>query len=273
MASLRLYFVLTLSALLVAGLIPLQYLAVRFFPKWANFIPMRFHRMILWLFGVRVILRGNISSTRPLLMVANHVSWLDILVLGSVQPVHFIAKSDMQSWPVLGLLAKLQQTIFIDRQHRRDVGNQADAIAQRLNQGDAIILFAEGTTSDGNFLLPFKSSLLGAAQASIQTSDHEAVMVQPVSITYTKLHGMAMGRFWRPVAAWPGDISIAEHLPALVKQGAIDVEISFGDPLQFDETSNRKLITSETERLVRRMNQTAMMGREIATLDKHQERA
>ncbi len=166
----------------------------------------------------------------------------------------------MKSWPVFGQLARLQRTIFVEREQRRKTGIQASEIAERMNDGDVIVLFAEGTTSDGNKLLPFNSSLIGAAQKALDNSDKTSVAIQPIAIAYTRMHGVALGRYFRPEAAWPGDVSLGGHITNIVKQGALDVELHFGEPIPFDATSNRKLITKQVENQVRLMLNTSLRG-------------
>src|SRR5690606_36985320 len=180
---------------------------------------------------MRVRIHGTMSGARPLLLAANHVSWTDIMVLGAFNNLAFIAKSEMAGWPVLGSLARLQRTVFIERERRRKSGEQASEIAARLAAGDAMVLFAEGTTGDGNLLLPFKSTLFGAANIAIAEGGTDKVFIQPVAIAYTRLHGLPMGRQHRVVAAWIGDMDLVPHIGRLLAEGAVDVEVHFGEPL------------------------------------------
>ena len=130
-----------------------------------------------------------------MLFAANHISYTDITVLGSVIPGSFIAKAEVANWPFFGWLAKLQRSVFVDRQVR-STATQRDAIGERLAAGDALILFPEGTSGDGNRVLPFKSALFAAAQ---QGEDCPPVIVQPVSLAYVRLDGMPIGRALSPV--------------------------------------------------------------------------
>ncbi len=259
-ASMRLILVLALVVMLTLAILPVQMILVKFWHRAASRMPVAWHRAILWMFGIKVKIIGEMSHGRPLLLVANHISWKDILVFGSIRPLSFIAKADMESWPMLGLLAKLQRTIFVEREQRRKVGVQAAEIAERLLEGEPVLLFAEGTTSDGNHILPFNSSLLGAAQRAIKISGKETILVQPVSIAYTKMHGLALGRYFRPDAAWPGDVELASHLTNIVKHGALDVEVHFGEPIPFGPESDRKTITRQSEAQVRQMMCQSLRG-------------
>jgi 1-acyl-sn-glycerol-3-phosphate acyltransferase len=93
------------------------------------------------------------------------------------------------------------------------------------------------------------------------------VQVQPVAIAYTKMHGVALGRYFRPEAAWPGDVALASHVANIVKQGALDVELHFGEPIVFDVNSNRKIITRQIEDQVRQMLNTSLRGTKPLVLD------
>src|SRR5262249_58499052 len=137
------------------------------------------------------------------LFAANHTGYLDIAVLGSVMPGSFVSKAEVASWPLFGWMAKLQRCVFVDRQVR-STAQQRDAIAERLAAGDALILFPEGTSADGNFILPFKSALF-----SVVYKRDQPVTVQPVSLTYTRLDGLPIGRMMRPFFAWYGDMDLA----------------------------------------------------------------
>ena len=100
---------------------------------------------------------------RACLYVANHVSWLDIVVLSTIAPMCFIAKREVAGWPLFGTLASVGRTLYIDRDRRHDVGRSPHAMQQRLHDGEIVTLFAEGKSSDGNRVLPFRSALVGAA--------------------------------------------------------------------------------------------------------------
>lgn len=246
--SLRIWLIAAVLVLMTLILAPFQLAAMRVGGRWSRRLPMLWHRVACRLIGLRVRVRGRPAAERPLLIASNHQSWADIVSLGSVMPLCFIAKSEVNTWPGFNILARLQRTVFVERNARGRVGEQADAIARRLNSGDVMVLFAEGTTSDGNQVLPFKSSLFGAAQASLRQSRRDAVLVQPVSVAYTAAHGLPLGCFGRPLAAWPGDVPLIPHLVGFLREGAIDVEVSFGEPIRFDESGNRKAVALRAER-------------------------
>lgn len=216
----------------------------------ATAIPRRYHRLLIRLIGIRVHAVGRPAAERPLLIAANHVSWTDIVVLGSIMPVSFVAKAEVRRWPLFGQLARLQRTVFVRRDARREAGDQVAEIAKRLDAGEVLVLFPEGTSADGNRVLPFKSTLFSAVAGT-------GARVQPVAIAYTRLHGIPMGRALRPHAAWTGDQPLLPHLGRLLSTGGLDVEVHFGEPLPGEV--DRKTLAREAERQV-----AAMMAQALA---------
>lgn len=245
-----------------AVLLPVHLLALLLRLRLSRRIPRLWHRATCFLLGIRIRVHGTPEPRRPLMIAANHASWKDILVLGATLDVVYVAKAEVRDWPVFGVLARLQRTIFIVREEKRRVGEQADEIAGRLRGGEIVVLFPEGTTSDGNRLMAVKSSLFGAATAAVPHVAGEAVHVQPVAIAYTGLHGMPMGRYHRPIAAWPGDIELMPHLRGILREGAIDVDVTFGDTVTFTRASNRKQNAQAIETALRRMLARRLWGRD-----------
>lgn len=215
-------------------------------PRW-------WHTNMLRMLGIRVHAHGEMARERPLLIAANHISWTDIMVLGSLGNVTFIAKSEMARWPLIGFLCGLQRTIFVERDRKRKSGDQASEIGQRLAGNAAVVLFAEGTTSDGNFMAPFKTTLFAAADIALTGGNVETMYIQPVAIAYTRLHGLPMGRRHRMVASWIGDADLVPHVFRLLREGAMDVHVSFGTPVAYTPGSNRKQAARRAQEEVRAM--------------------
>ncbi|TCM56281.1 lyso-ornithine lipid acyltransferase [Rhizobium sp. PP-F2F-G48] len=239
---------------------------VQLFLLWRDWparrtLPRLWHRIACRMIGLRVHVHGAPDTRRPLMLVSNHVSWKDILVLGSVADVVFIAKAEVKAWPVFGLLARLQATIFVAREQKRTTGNQVNEIGARLAAGEIVVLFPEGTTSDGNRLLEIKTSLFGAAAAAVPLSPAGIVHVQPVAIAYTRVHGMPMGRYHRPIAAWPGDIALVPHLMGVLREGAVDVDLVFGETIDYRADSNRKQVSRDVEKQMKTMLLARLRGR------------
>ena len=112
-------------------------------------------------------------------------------------------------------------------------------------------------------VLPFKSALFGAAQVALRDTEAHTVLIQPVSIAYTKVQGLPMGRYMRPVSSWPGSAAIIPSLLSIVRAGAFDVEVRIGAPVEFTPKSSRKSAAAAMESQVRAMMQTSLMGRQI----------
>jgi 1-acyl-sn-glycerol-3-phosphate acyltransferase len=252
--------VLVMAAVSVIG-IPLQWISLKLNLPTQRLIPLLFHRIAAPMIGLRIEVRGAPAEERPLLLVSNHSSWLDIVVLSSILPVVFIAKSEIARWPLFGLFAKLQRSVFVDRSKRQATGDVNRTIASRLGGGDPVVLFGEGRASDGNRVLPFRSALLGALKDAL--GEEGRGFVQPVSVAYTRLQGVPMGRQFRPVAAWYGNMNLVAHLKRVVSEGAIDVTVTFGVPLEVQPGVDRKLLARATEDAVRRMTSAALSGRPL----------
>ncbi len=247
---------LTLLALV---LLPFQLAGIYFNTHLQRTIPHLFHRVLCAVVGIRIREIGTRSMANPVLILANHVSWLDICVISAVAPAVFVAKNEIARWPVFGWLAKLQRSIFIDRQARHRTGAATQEIADRMLGGDAVVLFAEGTSSNGTHILPFRSALIGAVHHALgKTTHHDSVTVQPLSLAYTGWAGLPIGRGLRDRVAWYGDIDLIPHLIGVLASGAVDVTITWGDARAYDMSANRKIIARDAEMAVRRMTTAAM---------------
>jgi len=243
-------------------LMPVQALLLRTSVRGARRFPNWYHRQVCRLVGLRLNIEGELVSDRPVLIVANHTSWLDIPVLSAVAPLSFVAKSEVGGWPFVSSLARLQRTVFVDRKRRVSVGDTASEIMSRLSTGDTIVLFAEGTSSDGNRVLPFKSSLFGAVKAGGRSDGGatSSAVVQTLAIVYTRLHGVPLGRADRPLIGWYGDMEMGGHAWELLKAGPIDVAISIGPPVPLDAFADRKQLARHSEVEVRRQVVNLLRG-------------
>jgi lyso-ornithine lipid O-acyltransferase len=198
--------------------------------------PRLFLRGGAWLAGMRVSFRGE-RLLRNVLYIANHVSWLDILVLAGRSGTAFVAKDDVQGWPVLGWLASLNNSIYVKREARLDVAAQAAAMSEALLTGQPLALFPEGTTGDGLTLLPFRSSLVATV-----SPPPEGISIQPLAIDY----GPAAAAI-----AWTGEESVgANALRVLSWPGTTLVVLNFLAPLDHADFPHRKAITAHSQQAI-----------------------
>jgi len=257
----RTIVILPLLALTFLVLVPLHLIGRAMNNNLQRSIPVLFHRIVCRLIGVRIHQTGERSRAGEVLILSNHVSWLDISVLSAVAPIVFVSKSEVANWPIFGTLAKLQRTVFIDRERRQKTGEAAVAVAERLRGGDAVVLFPEGTSSDGMRILPFRSALVGAVHHTIgDATHHRQVIVQPVSIAYVRYGGIPIGRALRDKVAWYGEADLMPHFLGLIAAGAVDVMVSWGEPVAYDVSANRKHIARDAENAVRHMTVAALRG-------------
>ena len=217
-------------------LIPFQCVLLMLRAPLSRQLPVVWHRGVCRIFGFKVERYGTMSRAVPTLFVCNHTSYLDISALGAVVPGYFVAKAEVRSWPLFGFLARLQRTVFVERRASR-TAQQRDAMAARLEAGDSLILFPEGTSNDGNRVLPFKSAFFGIAEKPI---GGKPLVVQPVSIAYTRLNGIPMGRPYRPFYAWYGDMELASHLWTVAGLGAATIALQFHEPVTIEQFGSRK---------------------------------
>lgn len=187
--------------------------------------------------GMRITIIGEISRERPVLFVVNHSSWLDIIALGSVLPACFVAKSEVDGWPVLNLIARLGRTVYVSRRSgnvRRERGD----MLKRLSAGDNLILFPEGTTSDGCRVLRFQSSFLAVAE------QNPAPYVQPVTLVYDRINGQPVRHKDRPVLSWYGDMDLASHIPGIASLGSIHATLVLDAAIPPGAYPNRKMLST-----------------------------
>ena len=247
---------LAIYLLWTVPLMPVQALGLALRQRWVTTFPRFYHRQCCRILGIEVRQFGRPIGDHPVLFAANHVSYLDITVLGSLLAASFIAKTEVAGWPLFGWLARLQRSVFVDRR-ARSTAHQRDTIAERLAAKDALILFPEGTSGDGNRLLPFKSALFSVAEREAAGT----VIVQPVSIAYTRLDGIPLGRAMRPLFAWYGAMDMAPHLWMMLGLGMVEVIVEFHPPTTLAECGSRKKLARYCEERVKEGLSAALSGR------------
>ena len=221
---------------------------IPFFGKW---LPVIFHKLLIWLLSVQIEFEGEINKSNNCnLYISNHISYLDIPILGSNYPLRFVAKSEVEFWPLFGFLAKLARTIFISR-NRFDSLNQKSKIFKSLSSDEKVFIFPEGTTSDGNRVLDFKSSSFSALEG-------KNLIIQPIVILYSELNGIPINRWLRPVIAWYGDMDLKPHLSALVNLRSIRARLIYLDKVNAKNFSSRKNLCKHLENKIKKVYSSAL---------------
>ena len=244
-------------------LMPVQALFVALGTRMAERFPIVYHKICCRLMGIDIVTVGTMSRNRPTLFVSNHTSYIDITVFGALIPGSFVAKAEVAQWPLYGWLAKLQRTVFVDRK-RNTAHLQRDQLQQRLAAGDNLILFPEGTSNDGNRVLPFRSALLSVAEAS---SPEAPLVIQPVSVAYVALNGIPMGHGLRPLVAWYGDMTLGPHLWQFSRLGKVTAVVEFHPSVDLKDAGSRKDLTRYCLTAVANGVERALTGRALVNPD------
>ncbi|MEM6858365.1 MAG: lysophospholipid acyltransferase family protein [Pseudomonadota bacterium] len=214
--------------------VPLHYLFRNL--AYGSPFPMLFLRYAGRICGARVETRGT-HLKRDVFYVANHVSWIDILALAGASGTAFVAKAELEQSPIVGWLASLNRTVFVKREHRLGVAEQINALKEALADNWSVTVFPEGTTTDGQSLLPFKTSML-----SVLEPPPPGVLVQPVLLDYG------------PVAEWigwvgdEGGLNNAKRL--LSRRGSFKMTVHFLEPFSPADFRGRKAISAEARRRI-----------------------
>jgi lyso-ornithine lipid O-acyltransferase len=195
---------------------------------------------ILKIIGVHLSVRGELSPVRPLLLVSNHLSYLDIFVLGSVFPFRFTPKAEISSWPGISTLCRVTGAVFVDRRPEM-LTQSSDAVKSALATGQVVCLFPESTTGSGVSLKPFKSGMFQLAA--------EGISVQPAAIVYTRLRKLPIDYGQWPLIAWYGDMDLVPHLWTLLALGRIDAEVVLLPAVSADGR-DRKAIAAQCQNLI-----------------------
>jgi len=241
--------------LLIIIVMPTLFLVAKFLriPKHTELVHL-FHHFVCLVLGLRKNFSGTICQAQPTLYVSNHVSYLDIFVLGGLR-AYFIAKSEVANWPILGFLSRFQNTLFFERKAGK-ARAQLKVMQSHLSTGQRLTLFAEGTSTDGTHVVPFKSSLFEAANLSsynnAQGSDVQVVKVaiQPISITYTHYDGHKMDQSVRDNYAWYAKMPFASHFFNIFRLKNVDVKVHFHPVCYLEDFETRKQCSDHCFKLV-----------------------
>jgi 1-acyl-sn-glycerol-3-phosphate acyltransferase len=203
----------------------------------------QFHTGVKKLFNLQVNTTGELWTDTPTIYVSNHVSYMDIFVLGAALPGSFIAKSEVAGWPVFGQLANFQGTLFFERNARR-AQDQVNILKSRLTDGGNLIFFPEGTSTPGTHIETFRSSLLAA-------SELEGVRIQPVTIAYSHYEGEPMDQATRDFYAWYIPMPFLSHFLTGLGLGKSGIQLILHPPVQLADFESRKACAKHCEQVVR----------------------
>ncbi len=246
-----LFFIFVFVPVLIV-IVPIQFVMTRLGLYWSG-LPMFFHKLGCIFLGIRVKVVGEPLHGRPTLLLSNHISWTDIIAIGSVADVTFVAKTGVRNTFFVGFIASLQRTLYVDYQRRQDAKRTSDEMAKRLSTNGAVLLFAEGHRDLGTHVQPFRSALVGAAQAAMEESGANDVAIQPVTIAYTHLQGLPVSRNERSGISGMNARGFQAVVANLLTSGMKDVTIAFGAPIPLGPDTDRKVVTKLAENQVRRM--------------------
>ena len=218
LVRLIIFFVFTLS------LLPFQVIIIFFLKKFVYIIPKFYHIICCKILGIKIKKTGKISDSEPTFFVSNHASYLDIIILSSLFKSSFLAKKEISSWPLFGILAKLQNTVFIDRKIG-SIKEQENLIINHLKSKNNLVIFPEGTSSNGNQVLPFKSPLFNI----FQNKDNPKICIQTITIIYKKVNGITLNRVGRRDITWHSNMELLPNMINFLKKMSIEVEIIFNE--------------------------------------------
>jgi 1-acyl-sn-glycerol-3-phosphate acyltransferase len=239
--------------------IPIQGLMLLVSRRAGERFQRRYWRGMRRIVGMQVTVIGSVPANRPVLFVSNHASWLDIIALGSVLPASFVAKGEIEGWPVINLIARLGRTVFVSRS-KTGVGRERNDMLQRLQDGDNLILFPEGTTSDGCRILRFQSAFLAVTQGNA------ALFVQPVTLVYDRINGLPVRKRDRPVLSWYGAMDLASHFPGIARLRSIHATLVLDAAIPPAFYANRKILSAVLEERIGSNAGALRQGRKVAPL-------
>lgn len=232
--------------LLVWVLFSLGFVVVAYLLRWDHiraWMVKCYYRVCCFIFGLRLHVEGDVAPDRPLLLVANHTTYLDILVLGSLTALAFTPKSEIRDWPIIGFLCILADCVFIERRAAY-MQHAAAEMRAKLKRGKVLCIFGEGTTTDGIHLKPFKSGFF-----SLAIEEHLAV--QPVSIAYTHLGRRPIAPDKREEVAWVGEATLVDHLWHILSVPNVRIYVRLHPAIPADSFTDRKLLAQACEHSVK----------------------
>ena len=245
MPLIRLISILLFLVVFIILSIPIQIILNLIGQNFKKIYPLFFYRTIKLITGMVIKYnKSNFNNKKTgVLYISNHVSWFDIICLGTLLNARFIAKKEVSQMGIFGFLANLSNTYFIDTENKIKIIEYNKIIQQKLLDGENFIIFPEGTTSDGNGVINFKSSMLECVFGK-----NEIVCIQPISICYSKINNLPMGIYSRRNIAWVGDTPMVSAMANFLKSGRITVDIIFHNLMTTDKFRDRKELATHCEK-------------------------
>lgn len=240
-------FARALSIVLWIVVVPLFYLLVQLFrvPGYKKIVPF-FHAGTCRILGISIEISGHMTTDKPALYVSNHISYIDIFILGQI-PAFFVAKSEVANWPVFGTLAGFQNTLFIERNPRK-AKSQLEILKNHLIQGNSLTFFPEGTSTDGVHVEPFKSTLFESANL---VDSMVKVAIQPVTVAYTHHAGMKIdNQEVRDHYAWYAKMPFLSHFLGLMPLKHASAKIHYHPVCYLDDFETRKQCADHCQKMV-----------------------
>ena len=222
--AILIFFGLIITIIVLRGTIPTRGIGTRFTTTWLG--------LVARTFGVKIKVFGTPLKKRTL-FVSNHISWLDIFVLGKLIPVHFLSKHEVKTTPVFGWLASRAGTLYIERGNNHSAKNVNSEIVEALKIDHNVLVFAEGTTSDGN-ILKFHGRMM---QSAIDAQS----MVQPIAIFYPSKDLETQKQRLNPAILFTGDTTMGESYDLVSRSSSIDVEVHYLKPISISNQSRKEI--------------------------------
>ncbi len=204
-----------------------------------------FFRLCIMVIGVRINTEGMLTAHRPLMLVTNHCSYLDIFVIAAIYPVAFTPKSDIKYWPVVNIMALCGDSVFVERKPAK-LPKTRQLMQKRLLDGKVVCLFPEGTTSEGDAIKPFKSGFFSMAESE----ELKELQVQPATVAYTHVDGQLITSENRRAISWVDDMALLPHLFRLLNYRSINVTVQFHEAVSIQQFASRKELCQHCETVV-----------------------
>ena len=249
MGIIRSIFLIIIVSVLIILILPIQLLINLTNLKIKYKIPKLFLKTVSYIIGLKIRsinLRNKNKNKYGVLYVSNHVSWMDILCLGSLLDAQFIAKKEVAEMGLFGFLAKLNHTFFIDNTNQRKSFSYNEIIQDKLLKKQNLILFPEGTTSDGNSVRSFKSSFFDSTNLPkyYPEKENDFIDVCPISLCYKDKNNLPMGIFYRRYVAWQGEYPLLKLMKIFLLSGPVSIDIIIHKSVNLSSFKNRKELSN-----------------------------